>query len=96
MLLSGSVMIDLLGVWPLRARTGATFVHDWVALGIFLLVAGHLWYALRDPEALRGVTSGTVSEEWARRDHGAWLDAPGCRRGGRRVSRCCAARWRCR
>lgn len=75
LLLSGSVMIDLLGVWPLRARTGATFVHDWVALALFLLVAGHLWYALRDAEALRGITRGTVSEDWARRDHAAWLDA---------------------
>ena len=73
MMLSGSVMLDLLGIWPLRARTGATFVHDWVALGIFLLVAGHLWYALRDPEALRGITEGTVSEEWAERDHAEWL-----------------------
>ena len=26
MILSGSVMIDLLGIWPLRARTGATFI----------------------------------------------------------------------
>ncbi len=73
MLLTGSVMIDLFGVWPLHARTGATFVHDWVALGIFLLVAGHLWYALRDTEAMRGITQGTVSEDWARRDHADWL-----------------------
>ncbi len=75
MLLSGSVMIDLLGLWPLRARTGATFVHDWVALGLFLLVAGHLVYALRDTEAMRGITTGSVSEDWARREHEAWLDA---------------------
>ncbi len=73
MLLTGTVMIDLFGVWPLHARTGATFVHDWVALGLFLLVAGHLWYALRDAEALRGVSQGTVSEDWARRDHADWL-----------------------
>jgi formate dehydrogenase subunit gamma len=75
MLLSGSVMIDLLGLWPLRARTGATFVHDWVALGLFLLVAGHLVYALRDGEAMRAITTGTVSEDWARREHEAWLEA---------------------
>ncbi len=75
LLLSGSVMIDLLGIWELRARTGATFVHDWVALAIFLLIVGHLWHALRDVESLRGITQGTVSEEWARRDHEAWLEA---------------------
>ena len=75
MILTGSVMIDLLGIWPLNARTGATFVHDWVALGMFLLLAGHLWFALRDGEAMRGITTGTVSRTWARREHEAWHDA---------------------
>ncbi|HYN75239.1 MAG TPA: cytochrome b/b6 domain-containing protein [Candidatus Limnocylindria bacterium] len=75
MILTGSVMLDLLGIWPLGARTGATFVHDWVALGMFLLLAGHLWFALRDSEAMRGITAGTVSQDWARREHEAWHDA---------------------
>ncbi len=75
LLLSGSVMIDLLGIWPLRARTGATFVHDWVALAVFLLLAGHLWFAVRDVEAMRAITRGDVSEEWAEREHAAWLEA---------------------
>ena len=75
LLLSGSVMIDLLGIWPLRARTGATFVHDWVALAVFLLLAGHLWFAVRDPEAMRAITRGDVSEEWAEQEHAAWLEA---------------------
>ena len=75
LLLSGSVMIDLLGFWSLRARTGATFVHDWVALAVFLLLAGHLWFAVRDPEAMRAITRGDVSEEWAEQEHAAWLEA---------------------
>jgi formate dehydrogenase subunit gamma len=74
MVMSGSVMLDLLGVWPLQLRTGATFVHDWVALGLFLLVGGHVWYALRDPEALHAAVLGTVSEPWAEREHPLWLD----------------------
>jgi formate dehydrogenase subunit gamma len=74
MLLSGSVMLNLLGWWPLELRTGATFVHDWVALGLFLLVFGHLWYALRDGQAMHGVVFGTVEEAWARHEHPLWLD----------------------
>src|SRR5690349_16864630 len=32
-------------MWPLFLRTGATFVHDWVAFFVLILVAGHLWFA---------------------------------------------------
>ncbi len=74
LIISGTVMLDLLGLWPLSARTGATFVHDWVSLGLFLLIAGHLWFALRDPEAMRAITQGTVSEHWAYREHADWAD----------------------
>ena len=55
-------------------RTGATFVHDWFALGVGLLVLGHLSYALRDPEARRGMRTGRVAANWARRHHAAWAD----------------------
>ena len=53
-------------------RAGATFVHDWFALGIGLLVIGHVSFALKDPEARRGMRTGTVSAEWARSEHAAW------------------------
>ena len=62
------------GLVRLSWRSGATFVHDWVALGLGLLVLGHLAFALRDPEARLGMRSGRVSERWARREHAAWLD----------------------
>ncbi|MDT4923378.1 MAG: formate dehydrogenase subunit gamma [Pseudonocardiales bacterium] len=55
-------------------RTGATFVHDWFALGLGLLVLGHIAYALKDPEARRGMRLGEVSDEWARAEHPAWAD----------------------
>lgn len=58
-------------------RTGSTFVHDWFALGLGLLVLGHISYALRDPEARRGMRSGSVSAEWAREEHPAWADELG-------------------
>jgi formate dehydrogenase subunit gamma len=53
-------------------RTGATFVHDWFALALGLLVIGHIMYALRDPEARRGMRTGRVSAAWARDEHAAW------------------------
>ena len=53
--------------------------------GLFLylpslsLLVGHLYLALIHPatrHALRGMTLGTVSEEWARRHHGKWRPEP--------------------
>lgn len=60
--------------WPDSLRAGATFVHDWLFFAIFVVVAGHLWYALRDRGALTGIFLGHVPEEWAARHHPAWLD----------------------
>ncbi|MEU0004803.1 cytochrome b/b6 domain-containing protein [Streptomyces sp. NPDC006314] len=57
---------------PLMWRTSATFVHDWLALTIGVVLAGHVGMALGDPEARRGLRTGTVSEEWARREHPLW------------------------
>jgi formate dehydrogenase subunit gamma len=55
-------------------RTGATFVHDWFALALGLLVAGHLFFALTDAEARRGMRTGWVSAAWAREQHPVWAD----------------------
>lgn len=71
LLLSGTLMYYT-GLVALTYRTGATFVHDWTALGLGLLVLGHVGFALRDPVALRGIRTGRVSPEWARREHRAW------------------------
>ncbi|PWI41817.1 cytochrome b/b6 domain-containing protein [Streptomyces sp. ICBB 8177] len=57
---------------PLVWRTGSTFVHDWLALVIGVLVAGHIWMAVRDPEARRGLRTGWVSRAWARGEHPLW------------------------
>lgn len=79
--LSGGSILVLLGTgvvmyfsaWsPLQWRIGATFVHDWFALGFGLLVAGHTMYAWRDPEAMRGMTQGAVTREWAEHEHPEW------------------------
>ncbi|MFF3847592.1 cytochrome b/b6 domain-containing protein [Streptomyces sp. NPDC002328] len=59
---------------PLVWRTSATFVHDWLALTIGVVLAGHVGMALRDPEARRGMRTGSVSREWAEREHPLWRD----------------------
>lgn len=59
---------------PVVYRTGATFVHDWIALAVVVVAAGHLGYAWRDPVARAGMRTGRVPLWWARRDHAAWAD----------------------
>ena len=46
---------------PIMWRTSATFVHDWLALTIGVVLAGHIGMALGDPEARRGMRTGSVS-----------------------------------
>jgi formate dehydrogenase subunit gamma len=60
--------------WPLTWRTGATFVHDWLALAIGLVIIGHIWMALMDWDAMRSMFVGTISRTWAKRHAPAWLD----------------------
>jgi formate dehydrogenase subunit gamma len=55
-------------------RTGATFVHDWFAIGVWLAILGHITFALRDPDALRGMAKGTVAARWAREKHPRWFE----------------------
>ncbi|WP_199573245.1 cytochrome b/b6 domain-containing protein [Streptomyces murinus] len=61
---------------PLVWRTSATFVHDWLALTIAVVLAGHIGMALGDPEAREGLRTGTVSQEWAKRRHPLWRTRP--------------------
>ncbi|WP_269856176.1 cytochrome b/b6 domain-containing protein [Streptomyces sp. RPT161] len=85
-LVAGAVLVMLgtgLMMWfthlaPLVWRTGATFVHDWLALVIAILVLGHIWMAAHDPEARRGMRTGWVARAWARREHPLWeKESPG-------------------
>jgi formate dehydrogenase subunit gamma len=60
------------GLVRLPWRTGATFVHDWFALGLGLLVLGHIWFAISDPEAREGMRTGRVPRRWAEKEHAVW------------------------
>ena len=72
-LLGTGVLMYFVGLAPLPWRSGATFVHDWFALAVGLLVIGHVIFALKDPEARRGMRTGSVSRSWARTEHAGWL-----------------------
>jgi formate dehydrogenase subunit gamma len=73
MLATGSMMR-----WPqsfaVSWRTGATFVHDWVAIGLFFAITGHVMFAFSDPDALRGMVKGRVRKSWAGVHHPLWLE----------------------
>ena len=74
-LLGTGIVMEYGRGWPLGLRIGATFVHDWAAAALFVLVLGHLWFASRDEDARRGIRVGTVPLGWARREHPAWAEA---------------------
>lgn len=59
--------------FPDDIRTGATFVHDWLTLIIVLVLAGHIWMAMADTQARRGMRTGYVDSRWAKREHAAWV-----------------------
>jgi formate dehydrogenase subunit gamma len=73
-LLGTGVIMRWYHPWPLDWRTGATTVHDWLALAVGLVVVGHVGMALRDWDALRSMLVGTVSRAWAKLHAPAWID----------------------
>jgi formate dehydrogenase subunit gamma len=74
-LLGTGIVMEYGHRWPLPLRTGATWVHDWTAAALLLLVLGHVRLAYRDEDARRGLRTGRVPVGWARREHPAWAAA---------------------
>jgi formate dehydrogenase subunit gamma len=74
-MLGTGIVLKWFSLFSLTTRTGATFVHDWVALGIWISVLGHIMLALRDPDALRGMLHGAVPARWARLHRPRWYEA---------------------
>jgi formate dehydrogenase subunit gamma len=72
-LLGSGTLLFLPGLVRLSWREGATFVHDWFALALGLLVIGHIWFAITEPEAREGMRTGTVPRYWARHQHADWV-----------------------
>jgi formate dehydrogenase subunit gamma len=74
-MLGTGIVLKWFSLFALRTRTGATFVHDWTALAIWLAVGGHIFFALRDPDALRSMLRGWVPTRWARTERPRWYEA---------------------
>jgi len=71
MLMSGSIMRwfkPFSDSW----RQGATFVHDWFAIGLLFAIIGHIALALRDQDAMNGMVRGWVNANWAQRNRPRW------------------------
>jgi formate dehydrogenase subunit gamma len=71
MLATGAIM-RWFDPFPLAWRTGATFVHDWIALLLLVVVIGHIVKALAEPIALRAMVRGTVPTGHVERRHPRW------------------------
>jgi formate dehydrogenase subunit gamma len=72
MLATGSIL-QWFRFFPVSWRTGATFVHDGFALAVFVVVFGHIAFALTHPGSLRSMFKGWVTESWAARYAAGWL-----------------------
>jgi formate dehydrogenase subunit gamma len=77
-LLSGLLLF--FGERDTRFRFASTVVlHDGLTFAATALLVGHLYLSVFHPatrHALRGMTVGTVSEDWARAHHGKWTPPP--------------------
>ena len=71
MLASGAIM-RWFEPFPLDWRTGATFVHDWTAIALLVVVVGHIAKALAEPVALRAMVRGRVPARHVERHHPRW------------------------
>ena len=71
MIATGSIM-RWYEPFPLYWRTGATFVHDWTAIATWVVVVGHVLFALSRPPALRSMLTGRMSRSYARDHHPRW------------------------
>lgn len=86
-LLITGLMLHYFTLFPDDISTGATFVHDLFAAAIVVVTGGHIWMAMKDAEARRGLRTGFVARDWAEREHALWAasapedpdspDAPG-------------------
>ena len=74
LMLGTGIVMKWFGPFPLAWRTGATFVHDWVALGIWIAVVGHILFAFGDNDALASMRRGRISARWARAERPRWYE----------------------
>jgi len=73
-MLASGVMLKWFSLVPLDIRVGATFVHDWFALLIWISITGHVFIAFSDSVALHAMLRGTVPARWARKERPRWYE----------------------
>lgn len=80
-MVASGVVMRWFSPFPVTWRTGATFVHDVLAVVLVITLAGHVIYALSDREALRSMVRGWIGAAWA--DHHAprWREERAAGRG---------------
>jgi formate dehydrogenase subunit gamma len=71
MLATGSIM-RWFGPFSDDWRTGATFVHDWTALTLLVVVVGHILKAVVEPHAIGSMVRGRVPAAHVERHHPRW------------------------
>ena len=67
---------------PDGVREGATVTHDLFTFGLLLLLGGHVWMAMRHPEARAAMRTGAVARAYAEREHPGWASEIGTRPHG--------------
>ena len=60
--------------FAVNQRTGATFVHDWLALALAVLVVGHMLFALAHREELWSMVTGRIDRRREEKMAPLWLD----------------------
>ena len=73
-MLATGAMLTFASYFADSLRTGAIFVHDWLALAVVVVAVGHMWKAAGDAEARLGMRDGFVSPDWVSRHHPGWGD----------------------
>ncbi|MFE4825330.1 cytochrome b/b6 domain-containing protein [Streptomyces sp. NPDC056672] len=73
-MLGTGLLMWFTGLAPVVWRTSATFLHDWLALAIGIVLIGHIGMAYGDPVARRGMRTGSVDRAWAEREHSRWKE----------------------
>lgn len=72
-MMSTGLLMWFTGLLPLISRTSAIFIHDLLALAVSIVLIGHTRMAYGDPEARRGMRTGSVDRKWAKRAHPNWV-----------------------
>jgi len=59
---------------PIEVVRLATLLHAACAVGLILLVMGHIYMSYWTRESIRAMTQGWVTRRWAKSNHPAWYD----------------------